>query len=255
MRIIKSSGFTLVEISLVLVIIGLIIGSILLGRSLIRSSELRSVTSEIQSFETAINTFRLKYECMPGDCTYATSFFGTDSAGSCPIGGGTTGTCNGNGNKYWGATSTENYHAWKQLALGNLIPGSYTGVSGTGSCGNGCASINGVNVPASKMDGGGYTAWLEASSWTTYYFNARDSNVFLFGAVNPTSYNSSAILTGAEASDIDIKLDDGSVVSGKVTVWKNKGTSCITSTSDTTSTYVTNSSTVACNLVYRLKNT
>ena len=59
-------GFTLVELSIVLVIIGLIVGGILTGKDLIRAAELRSVQSDKEKIVTAINTFELKYNCLPG---------------------------------------------------------------------------------------------------------------------------------------------------------------------------------------------
>lgn len=63
----RKQGFTLVEISIVLVIIGLIVGGILTGRDLIRASQLRGLISEVEQFQTAANTFRIKYNQLPGD--------------------------------------------------------------------------------------------------------------------------------------------------------------------------------------------
>jgi prepilin-type N-terminal cleavage/methylation domain-containing protein len=60
-------GFTLVELSIVLVIIGLIIGGVLVGQDMIKAAEIRSTVSQIQSYDTAANTFRDKYEYVPGD--------------------------------------------------------------------------------------------------------------------------------------------------------------------------------------------
>jgi prepilin-type N-terminal cleavage/methylation domain-containing protein len=62
-----TGGFTLVELSIVLVIIGLIVGGILVGRDLIRASEVRSSVSQLEKLDTAVNAFRLKYEALPGD--------------------------------------------------------------------------------------------------------------------------------------------------------------------------------------------
>jgi prepilin-type N-terminal cleavage/methylation domain-containing protein len=62
------AGFTLVEIAIVLVIIGLIIGGILVGQDLIRVATIRSQVSQIDKYQAAINTFRLKYNnALPGD--------------------------------------------------------------------------------------------------------------------------------------------------------------------------------------------
>src|ERR1019366_1905112 len=138
------AGFTLIEMAIVLVIIGLIVGGVLVGQELIYTSQVRSVMTDIQRFDVAANTFRGKYDCVPGDCANATYFFGINSGG-CPgpAVGYTSGTCNGDGNgqvdgyllqplggttAYGGIShSLEVFLFWQHLSLANLIPGSYTG--------------------------------------------------------------------------------------------------------------------------------
>lgn len=61
------SGFTLVELSIVLVIIGLVAGGVLVGRDLIAAATIRSTISQIEKYKTAVNTFRGKYGYLPGD--------------------------------------------------------------------------------------------------------------------------------------------------------------------------------------------
>ena len=60
-------GFTLVELSIVLVIIGLLIGGILVGQSLIGSSKTIALVRQIQQIEAAAATFKSKYKYLPGD--------------------------------------------------------------------------------------------------------------------------------------------------------------------------------------------
>ena len=67
----RREGFTLIELSLVLVIVGLIIGGVVVGRDLIHSAEIRATISQIEKYNTAVNTFRTKYNCLPGDCPAA----------------------------------------------------------------------------------------------------------------------------------------------------------------------------------------
>ena len=77
------SGFTLIELSIVLVIIGLIVWGVLMGRDMIAAAQVRSQIKQIEDLETQINTFRLKYNCLPGDCINATELFGSvDEAGN-----------------------------------------------------------------------------------------------------------------------------------------------------------------------------
>lgn len=129
-------GFTLIELSIVLVIIGLLVGGVLVGRDLIRASEVRHVASEYEKLFTAIMTFRGKYNCLPGDCPYAKEFFGTNPAGCPPPVGSpkTTKTCNGDGDGFiaqtlgGGAGSiAEVYTVWQQLSASGLWYGEYRG--------------------------------------------------------------------------------------------------------------------------------
>ena len=73
----QKQGFSLVELSIVLVILGLLTGGILTGQSLIRAAELRSVTTEFQKYQTAMMTFRDRYMALPGDMRNATAFLGS----------------------------------------------------------------------------------------------------------------------------------------------------------------------------------
>jgi len=61
------NGFTLVELSIVLVIIGLLIGGILVGQSLIDSAKLQSFVRQMQQYDAALLTFYTKYKSIPGD--------------------------------------------------------------------------------------------------------------------------------------------------------------------------------------------
>lgn len=60
-------GFTLVELSIVLVIIGLLIGGLLIGQSLIESAKINKLTSNLGQYEIATTQFRLKFKQIPGD--------------------------------------------------------------------------------------------------------------------------------------------------------------------------------------------
>jgi len=53
----RRHGFSLVELSIVLVILGLLTGGILGGQSLIRAAELRSIASDLFRYGTAVNSF------------------------------------------------------------------------------------------------------------------------------------------------------------------------------------------------------
>src|ERR1700691_726671 len=80
----SQSGFTLIELSIVLVIIGLIVGGVLVGQDLIRAAEVRATISQIEKYNTAVNTFRGKYNnSIPGDMNSANaSTFGFAARGA-----------------------------------------------------------------------------------------------------------------------------------------------------------------------------
>ena len=72
----EQQGFTLIELSIVLVIIGLIVGGILVGQDLIKAAEIRATVAQVEKYNAAVNTFRTKFNAIPGDisATQATAF-------------------------------------------------------------------------------------------------------------------------------------------------------------------------------------
>lgn len=80
-------GFTLVELSIVLVIIGLLIGGILVAQSMITTARITKIASQLQQYEVAVQNFRTNYKQLPGDSTFFTppgdNDFIIGSAGGC----------------------------------------------------------------------------------------------------------------------------------------------------------------------------
>src|SRR5690348_1121410 len=75
-------GFSLLELSIVLVIIGLITGGITAGRTIVRAAELRSMITDINKYKSAIYTFREKYNAVPGDMKNAVKYWGAAAGGT-----------------------------------------------------------------------------------------------------------------------------------------------------------------------------
>jgi prepilin-type N-terminal cleavage/methylation domain-containing protein len=84
-------AFTLVELSIVLVIVGLIVGGVVGGQSLIHSAKINKVVLDINKMKIAFRAFELQYDALPGDMVDAYDYWGT----TCH---GVEASCNGNGN-------------------------------------------------------------------------------------------------------------------------------------------------------------
>lgn len=251
----RKKGFSLVELSIVLVILGLLVGGVLAGQSLIRAAQLRAVTSEYSRYVSAIRSFQDKYFALPGDMTNATSFW--PQAASCPGTGGTTtpraNTCNGNGNGIIDNTANwEFFNAWQHLANAGLIEGQYAGISCSAGY-FGCFDKN--NAPSSKLSNAVWVFLSEDNSTGTSngaFFNYNFRLRLLIGGLTPGSWPSTPILKPEEAWNIDTKIDDGKPGRGKVTstVGSTLGASCTSAATgaDFDATYSLNSSSNACEL-------
>jgi len=221
-------GFSLVELSIVLVILGLLTGGILAGQSLIRAAELRAVSTEYQRYLTAVSSFRDKYFAVPGDMPNATKFWGTSA--NCPgaYNQGTTDgtTCDGNndGRVYFigpntSPTANETFRFWQHLASAGLIEGQYNGVSAA-TANNYYLAAGPDNTPFSKLNNARWNASYGnnvTGAWSSGLFHYEYSPfVFILGGASPPNWNAGRILKPEEAWNIDTKLDDGRAGMGKV---------------------------------------
>jgi prepilin-type N-terminal cleavage/methylation domain-containing protein len=251
------AGFTLVELSIVLVILGLLVGGVLTGQTLIKAAELRAISTEYNKFITANNAFRDKYFALPGDMTNATSIWGKDNT-NCAGNTGTasaTGTCNGNGDGSLpyaaAATSTgEATQYWRQLALAGLVDGSFTGLSATCSF---CFSIPGSS-PTSKMSGAGWSNFDLGivGSGHPQWFAGTYGNVYFLGAIpiGGTGYTSGGILVPENAYNIDTKIDDGKPATGKVRAWNHTMHPNCTDTDALTAVFTLTDKSTSCALIF-----
>jgi prepilin-type N-terminal cleavage/methylation domain-containing protein len=122
-------GFTLIEMSIVLVIIGLIVGGVLVGQSLISAAAVRAQISQIEKYNTAVNTFYGKYNALPGDLAPAMAGqFGFVTGTGIPGDGDGNGLITGtNGGVAYGTyLNSESLYFWADLSREGLISGSFT---------------------------------------------------------------------------------------------------------------------------------
>jgi prepilin-type N-terminal cleavage/methylation domain-containing protein len=222
-------GFTLIELSIVLVIIGLLIGGILVGQDLIKAAEVRAQISQIEQYNTAVNTFRGKYGAIPGDMNIATADqFGFPVGAGCT---GITGQRDGNGLIDGGSGSAGNNPDlqfigevelfWQDLTtpgITSLIPGSFPNSGATASCNvltesSLPATQIGQYLPAGKIGRGTYVMVGEVNG-LNYYILQGVTGVASTGRI--LSIWATAPIPVLEAYKIDQKMDDGLPTSGNV---------------------------------------
>jgi prepilin-type N-terminal cleavage/methylation domain-containing protein len=215
-------GFTLIELSIVLVIVGLIAGGVMVGRDLIEAAAIRAQVTQIEKYETAVNTFRSKYNYFPGDIPAAQAA----QVGLISRGGGLG---DGDGNDAIESLGSngpaltlggETVFFWTDLSSAQLIDGSFAETSDNVIGCVPCTTI-GKWLPAAKT---GHNGYFYAGSGFGYGEVAFDSAHGLqFVISSPVSMDAFAIqvvpaLTVAEAYSIDNKIDDGNPVLGNVVV-------------------------------------
>lgn len=175
----NQNGFTLIEIAIVLVIIGLLLGGVLKGQELITSARVRNLISQQDGFKAAYFAFQDRYRALPGDYAQAT----TNIIGATQNG-------NGNGQIEGGATLNESILAWEHLSRAGFINGSYTYA----------ATANDASAPKNP-----YSSYLQLA-----YDNS-------YGAGTQTVRHN--LKTGSQIpvnilAEVDLKIDDGDPLGG-----------------------------------------
>jgi prepilin-type N-terminal cleavage/methylation domain-containing protein len=118
----QQSGFTLVEIAIVLVIIGLLLGGILKGQELINSAKVKNLANDFRVIPTYIYAFQDKFKALPGDDAQVTTHVtGATLSTTGPVGNGVI-------NGPWNTTTAteESFLFWQHVRLANLAAGSTT---------------------------------------------------------------------------------------------------------------------------------
>ena len=228
-------GFTLVEMAIVIAVISLILGGIMGGQELYRSSQIQSIAKDILGFKAGFDTFRLKYGYPPGDIPDATRYWGT-YPGDCNnptvcsdiANCSSQLTCNGDGNTHIGEVGAPTFRqepmrVWQHLTNAGMIPGIYSGVPGaTGYAYSTYGDHRvGLNCPQSKVKLLGYSVYY-LGDWVSgghpWLFAGTYGNVIVIGGEEP-GYETANVgkgLTPAEAWSIDKKIDDGKPGTGRL---------------------------------------
>jgi prepilin-type N-terminal cleavage/methylation domain-containing protein len=191
-RVIARAGFTLFEMVIVLIIIGLIAGVAMVGQDLVKAAQIQKAVTELRELNAAVNTFLDKYSCIPGDCANATTYFGATYIS----GWGCTG--NGDGNKYIDKFPCENLQAFQGLKAAELM--SYFDTQyGAHNSNN---TTNSIFFPGPNDSNG----WLSYED--PYGAGQRYGTTVVWSTYSGGCINGYA-LSPTQAWQIDQKIDDG----------------------------------------------
>lgn len=151
----RQSGFTLIEIAIVLVIIGLLLGGILKGQELITQGRIRNVANDFQSMTAAINLYQDRYRALPGDDAGAAARWGiaapTPSSGT--VGDGVVA-----GDYNTATAADESRQFWLHLRRAGLVGGNVednttppNAASGITGVQNGAFGITGIVICSNNL--------------------------------------------------------------------------------------------------------
>ena len=209
MNLNKQKGFTLVEIAIVLVIIGLLLGGILKGQELINSARVRNLADQSSGVQAAYFGFIDRYRQVPGDmlATTACTVVGSavDSA-NCPagtIGGGVGGAANGQNGRVdmWGEAGA----VWTHLSVAGFLSGTFTGATANAAAYEGGTLAIPPAVPSNAYQNPIFLGMTDDYDEATGAANAIVRLAYSFGA-SPASI----------LRELDVKLDDSLPGSGIV---------------------------------------
>lgn len=220
-------GFTLIEISIALVIIGLLVGGVIVGQSLIASAQLRSQMTQIEKYRLAVNAFRSKYSCLPGDCRIAESIGFTARGNGAGQGDGDTRI---RGFSALNQRRGETVLFWRDLSTAGLISEQFTIATAATDPdpGNPITETSSPAlvdlIPRASIGRGNYVYVWSGGVWAKDSLNqmapTTSDNYFGLSAVQTIEQgkpiSSEAGLSPLEAYGIDSKTDDGFPQSGKV---------------------------------------
>jgi prepilin-type N-terminal cleavage/methylation domain-containing protein len=186
----QQSGFTLVEIAIVLVIIGLLLGGVLKGQELINSAKVKSFAQDFRNIQTALYGYQDRYKAIPGDHAAVATAISGSTAATTPA--ATIGNAQINGT--WDSTTNtdESCLIWQHIRLAGFFPGP-TIVS--------CAA--GADYLPKNADGGrlGMSSTMQITAPTA-----------MTGSYNICTTG----ILGKFAKQLDTQMDDGNTQTGSV---------------------------------------
>ena len=187
----SQKGFTLIEIAIVLVIIGLLLGGVLKGQELINTARVRAMNNTVDGITAAWFSFQDRYRSFPGDYLSASSQVNLPGA---PIGGDGNGLVN---------TDSERALVWVHLEAAGYLTGGYTNTAAT-------VADDAYNCPPTICPDNGFGSGMNLSYGAMVQTGAASAHELISGSGIPVEV----------IAELDRKVDDGSPDSGAMQLGK-----------------------------------
>jgi prepilin-type N-terminal cleavage/methylation domain-containing protein len=242
-------GFSLVELSIVLLIIAAISTAIYVGTDLIENARENTIIADFQKFKLYTDQFKEKYDGYPGDLSDATTYFGEAN------------TNNGDGNNIVNRLNDEKYLAWQHLAFAGYIEGPFTGNNTSETV----QPAIGFDVPESPIAA---TPYLYQNYFEQYpgpeYIQSNFNAAIILSNYRVDQYDGGEFykfatpsISPISAYNIDSKMDDGiptfGLIRGSKSVASSSLVACYNYVGEESSTYLRSVDSKACALVYKLQ--
>lgn len=188
----KQTGFTLIEIAIVLVIISLLIGGVVKGQELINSAKVKNLANDFKNIPIFVYGYQDKFRALPGDDNAATTHV------SATADGNGNGVINGNWNDP-ATTLSETVYFWQAVRLALLAPGPIV-------------TTDAGYIPVNAMDG---TIGIQSGTTDVSKTPIKDLSATPV-AIRGTYVICSANIPGRFAKQLDTIMDDGNTATGSM---------------------------------------
>jgi type II secretory pathway pseudopilin PulG len=187
----NTAAFSIIELTIVLMVIGVIISMTLKGSNLLERARVQAVKQDIRFYQASVASFRERYQALPGDMRNAADHLSARQ--NVPL-------LSGNSNGLLD-TPQEQLQFWQHLVLADMLKGLSVSAN--------TEAVYGATLPEARI-GGGYNVVFKKVG------NIRKNWIRLAKLPQDDDSDIAAALTPAQAFEIDRELDDGSPTSGNV---------------------------------------